>query len=443
MKRIVFSLIALLSTISAFPFDLPENAELRPAPQSGRRAEPSKPDLTATFPRSETKRILGATKAVDFASIEGEWVFQFGDYYFEDSILGSLFLTYAAAVEGNIVYFTYVGEEDKSYLPFTGMIFDDEDGAVIVFTKTHIGQVRDYQIFQDPYDYNSFTNSIEHGNVYAFYYPEGGILEFMPDTGIAWSAYYDEAGQNIAGYFDIFDIINGRQEISEDNYGEWEDMGEALFMDGWVLPALAIDQTAPENQYNVPLQRNKENPNLYRLVGPYHYGPLAFINESQDTGHILFDVTDPDHVVFLQADAGFSSAALLVNRFYCYNRLGSLLLKGTHGFTIEEIIANEGDAIPYTTFKDGVVTLSHTDVDGNVTYDANFGYESDPFGGFCWDYANMDAKITFPVAAVERIPDNNAVNSPVYNLQGVKVGSTLENLPKGIYIKDGKKIAIK
>ena len=31
----------------------------------------------------------------------------------------------------------------------------------------------------------------------------------------------------------------------------------------------------------------------------------------------------------------------------------------------------------------------------------------------------------------------------VYNLQGQKVGNTLEGLPKGVYIKDGKKQVVK
>ena len=37
----------------------------------------------------------------------------------------------------------------------------------------------------------------------------------------------------------------------------------------------------------------------------------------------------------------------------------------------------------------------------------------------------------------------NSGDGSVYNLQGRKIGNTLEGLPKGVYIKDGKKQVVK
>ena len=51
---------------------------------------------------------------------------------------------------------------------------------------------------------------------------------------------------------------------------------------------------------------------------------------------------------------------------------------------------------------------------------------------FSWSYTTDIYKPNFDVAKVN--------NTDVYNLQGVKVGNSLEGLPKGIYIQGGKKV---
>lgn len=43
-------------------------------------------------------------------------------------------------------------------------------------------------------------------------------------------------------------------------------------------------------------------------------------------------------------------------------------------------------------------------------------------------------------SSIKTITNNKSHNSYVYNLQGIKMGNSLDGLPKGIYIKDGKKI---
>ena len=54
---------------------------------------------------------------------------------------------------------------------------------------------------------------------------------------------------------------------------------------------------------------------------------------------------------------------------------------------------------------------------------------------FSWSYTTDIYKPNFDVA--------KASNTDVYNLQGVKVGNSLEGLPKGIYIQGGKKYVVK
>lgn len=54
---------------------------------------------------------------------------------------------------------------------------------------------------------------------------------------------------------------------------------------------------------------------------------------------------------------------------------------------------------------------------------------------FSWSYTTDIYKPNFDVA--------KASNTDVYNLQGVKVGNSLEGLPKGVYIQGGKKYMVK
>jgi hypothetical protein len=47
------------------------------------------------------------------------------------------------------------------------------------------------------------------------------------------------------------------------------------------------------------------------------------------------------------------------------------------------------------------------------------------------------------IDSVETDAKQNAASTSVYNLYGQKVGESLENLPRGIYIQGGKKIYVK
>ena len=51
--------------------------------------------------------------------------------------------------------------------------------------------------------------------------------------------------------------------------------------------------------------------------------------------------------------------------------------------------------------------------------------------------------IQTPITAINPIKVKKSFDGAVYNLQGRKVGNTFEGLPKGVYIKDGKKQVVK
>lgn len=223
---------------------------------------------------------------------------------------------------------------------------------------------------------------------------------------------------------------------SEMNLG-WKSVGKAKLQDGWVTSGLTGGQQSdPSLIWEVELQQNEDDANIYRLVNPYGessiYGPggeAEGYNESiAMNGFIQFNVSDPDHVVFEAVPANFSNSNMRIGQVYPINTVGMLIY--SYGWTLEKAVEAYGDQLLWSTFKDGVVTIpSAPNGKGGYTNDTCFGVEGNPYGGFGWQdqngvSTNMESKIWFP--------DENGVegvefdeNAPVkyYNLQGVEVAN--------------------
>ena len=233
-----------------------------------------------------------------------------------------------------------------------------------------------------------------------------GSIDFQ--SALRWG-YFGFCWTDKSAYFPSYDpiyVIDSAIQIEDtsDQEPEWHEVGEATFMDGWILPMLGIDQNNPENQYKVMLLQNRDNEYLYRLKNPYASGPAADQNiHSTKEGFIEFDVTDPEHVVFNKVEAGFAfnnprDGEQKFNQFYCMNFLGYYILRYPSN-SKEQIISMLGSQMCFTTFENGVVELGYKDFGGgDITYDAHYGTE-DPTKVNCsgyWPDANMSARIIFP-----------------------------------------------
>lgn len=220
----------------------------------------------------------------------------------------------------------------------------------------------------------------------------------------------------------------------------WIDLGEAELMDGWLLPGLGINQNNPKNWYKVPVQKDSEKP-VYRLVDPYHIGPAAQYNECEEPGYIVLDATDPEHVIVNpdKVSAGFANESMEIGEFYCYNMLGFACAYFKE-YTPQEIIEKVGDGYPYTTFKDNVFVLSYIMEDNQRLYDANYGNEYNPSGGFHWWVSpnssvskDMNCRIVLPAeSGVSYVEDDNRnCKAEYYDLNGVRV----DNPESGLYLR--------
>ena len=368
-------------------------------------------------------------KAPSIESLQGTWTFDLGDYYFETSV-GEISVDFEVTVEeNNILYF----EDPNGYeLPFLGIY--DEASSSITFTTVYLGNAGQYYVVQAPFVWNNATNNLDFQDITGQVNADGTTIQFQLDNGISWQAYNDSDFTSFGGYFAIYDLLGATKSDGDKEEGDdanWRDLGDALFMDGWVIPFFGADQWEAGYQWEVPLQQNLENPNVYRLVDPYHLGPVAEVNPCRNKGYIMFDVSDPAHVLFLQVESGFSYPSSGITVLYCYNQLGSAYAYGEGQYTVEELIAEAGDEIPYTTFENGVVTLSYVDTAEGILMDANFGFQQAPYGGYVWqttdgDIPDMSAAITFPDGwdtAVRTIGAENNGEVVYYNLQGQKVAN--------------------
>lgn len=362
--------------------------------------------------------------AVSAADIAGEYTITLGDYYYQGG-KGEYDDECTISVESGLVIF-----EPTQTLPFGGSL--DEANGTVTFTNLNLGLVNfgtagSYYVRQEPYIYSYDEQDIILQDFTATY--ADGAFTFPAESGISWVAYTDENYTQLYGYADIQDILACVKNTSTDvdDSADWTSLGNATFMDGWVLPALGIDQTDPANQWEVELQQNKNDANLYRLVDPYHGNcPVAADNETSRIGHITFNVSDPDHVYFLATEAGFANTELELTKLYCYNTLGwamGYLGMDDINATIQ-VLAQYGISCPVTTFKNGVVELTGT-TDGSS--DACFGDQTNTYGGYGWNDGNgaaadMAAKIIFPETGIDNVVAGED-DAPVkyFNLQGIEV----------------------
>lgn len=383
------------------------------------------------------KLVRGLRKADSNTSLEGYWTIILGDYYFDTSTGDVITTRFFATMEDDVVTFTPgEGQDDFSLWAFKGKY--DAENFTLTFGKELIDQVTirdpetqnrvDCWVYQVPFIWNEASQKqIYVESITATYVPENNQIEFELLTGIDWPGYLiEDPGEYTepAGYFATYDLVMGYQFTTTPYLeGEWEPIGNATFTDGWLVPAMGLNQQL--NQYDLLLEQSVENKYVYRLVNPYGSGPVAKYNGNPN-GYIVFDISDPDHVLFLPSDAGFENYAILpggIYHFYCYNQLGYLVTSNPD-YTLEELIDLVGDNIPYTTFANGKVALGSKKVYEQLVYDANFGTQNKPVGGASWEGANMRSAIDFPSwydAEVGAIAADDEGEAVYYNMQGLRV----------------------
>ncbi|MGN0223641.1 MAG: hypothetical protein ACI4AM_06410 [Muribaculaceae bacterium] len=247
------------------------------------------------------------------------------------------------------------------------------------------------------------------------------IITFQVADG---SGYYFAASENV--------FFAGWKEYEEET---WTALGYTDFYDCWVMPAFEINPA--DYVYEVAVEQSNTTPTRYRLVDPYNIDLFADANTGDGHGYIVFDVADPECVIF-----DFVSSGLTINEigtFYCFNFAGYCAQMGLDAASIKNMIEQAkadptdtsgiGDIL-LTTYEDGAVTVTdgmfYVDV-MNQVYLANL----------------YNSTIRIPgEGGINDITVDSDSDCPVeyFNLQGIRVN---EPQPGAVYIRRQGRTATK
>lgn len=135
--------------------------------------------------------------------------------------------------------------------------------------------------------------------------------------------------------------------------GNWEALGDAIFVDGWILPLFGsegspVDPTTMP--YKVPVEKSLDTEGLYRIVNPYNVEdcPIAEYNDDTAGAKIVIDATDPAFVSIESQYSGYVDAD------------GEIYI-GNAGWYLEVMMGASRDQITAkgfnSTFADGVIDI--------------------------------------------------------------------------------------
>lgn len=367
--------------------------------------------------------------------VAGDYQMIIGDFYFEDGKLGYDTISCRIAVDGDAATLS------SDHFPVDVVGSFNSGTNTITFDSMRLGQFQFeggemYYVAFEPFKY-IMDNSTGKGSVvarsFSISYADGSF-KCPANQGFSWKVYSDELYVNSIGYIDMFDLVvlakKNSEEPGTDPDEGWTTLGgKALLADPWLLPRYGYNaMTEEQYRYEVTVQQNDENKNIYRLVDPYKgVSPVASLNSSTTPGYIQFDVTDPEHVIFAAVDAGFVNNEPFsyfdngIEKLYCLNRLS--YFAGMYNWPPTQIIQMLGASCPYTTYKDGVVSLS-----GNDSYDdAIVGLNNKPFGGFKWTLEGTNAvmkgfiRMPADITAIDAVESDAGLPVRYFNLQGIEV----------------------
>lgn len=325
-------------------------------------------------------------------SIEGEWHFKMEGLMWDDLIDSDWY--------GMLVGKTFLLESTaKTAYPIIGEF--DATTNQLTISKKYVG--RDWRgryFFIEPYTVQN--SKLVSAPITAQFYPKTGELKFKAGDYLVWIDYEDPEGTKNSydeGAWYVVESAKRTGDLEKERPENWNLVGTATIIDGWVSPRFGLEQNLEENWLRAELYQYNKNSKLYRLKNPFADLKIDNYEMLSKTGYIEFDVTDPEHVVFNRIDSGWTCPEIGINKFYCYNILGFYMEEfrmAGEDQTVQDFVRFTNPFIPYTTFKDDIVDLTGFLYGGEITYDANFGDANYPTGGNIWIGFNMRSRIYFP-----------------------------------------------
>lgn len=420
MKKFYTLALAALCTVCATATGTTELKQ--PAPQ---KAAPARIVTMEKIAPVAGKAQLSAL-ADENDGIYGDYTITLGDYYFEDSTgeYEAKATISAGDEEGTVII------DSEEFTSSITAAYDEATGT-LSFTKIKLGSNGTHYIRFEPFAYVVVDEkgSVTATDFSATFDAETGTISFPADHGFSWVAYTSALYGGKAGYYGLFDVVSmvaGYEEvvIDEAQEGQWKVVGSAKLEDAWICPSYKFNngtQVIPsEYPLTAELHQNVDNEKLFRLWRPFHDSDWILVGQNQSSfnGQIVFDITDPDHVVVKAGmPAGFKNQN---GDFYVFGMLGFQInilgdnYNETMLPTIYEFMEEKGQ--PFDTYADGVVSINYSAFDTNNKCSNAYTWKENQY---------IVSKIYLPDELAEiqaPIVDNDA-NAPVeyFNLQGVRI----------------------
>lgn len=288
-------------------------------------------------------------------------------------------------------------------------------GATIPVSVTYGSDVAaaKYAFISAPYANAGWESDIAaQGNDFA---TESGVYNFTNNAETNTAGFVMIVTLDETGAYQEAGLVEFVLDGPEDDWETFANPGH--FYEGTIAPGFGLDPI----DYDVTVQRNKTDNNLYRIVNPYTNGGWSYAGDDEictDGDHYFYiNATDPNKVyveagatgLFLGNGSIMTSSRAYLEQFYNYSQSG---------------------AVYGTMDSNGLITL-----DGNAVL---FALQSNP--GALYFSSGASTKLQLPenrdLAGIGEIA-NDAIdaNAPVeyYNLQGMRI-LNVENNP-GLYIR--------
>lgn len=214
-------------------------------------------------------------------------------------------------------------------------------------------------------------------------------------------------------------------------------------------------QMNSENTLTFNLKVSERRPLIFLSPMPGYYiesvwndfmeGPLPYIdgrNPEDRSFYVVVRKLERDQQ-FIVEKTGSDNVSFHPSEYFQMNwgnpSISFAVGEGTRTYDYNVTYDNPFTLTPYEQYAGFSVTLNGRQtgitVNDNGQYIIDFtkAYETSK-------YPVPTLKITGKSTGVENVEDVKAGEGPVFNLQGVRINGDWENLPAGIYIRDGKKI---
>lgn len=335
------------------------------------------------------------------ADLAGNWTFTFGDYYTNVASGMDIEAEYVATLdEDDTVMF-----EDPSGTFLKMIAYYDSDEGELYFTRDYVQTYRGYYIYQFPFVYDNTQTGDKAYNfktITARFNPEDGIIEFQPLNGIYWGGATDASGQNIAGYFKIYELIEAEKSTS------WISLGQGQFLEN-IVYSFFMGGERNRAFVGVEVEESEDNPGIFRVLNAFSslYAAKGMGIKSPD---MVLDARDPSNVIINLQPTGLNAVI--------DEEVGGAIFYLNDGAFYNEF----GWSLNYN----GVKRCSmRADEEKNLTvvipYHSCFIYASSTTDYFFASEYESVLEFKAGETSVSRIEDLNDAPAEYYNLQGIRV----------------------